>query len=194
MRGGGRHPKQSWSDTRLVQACLDGDGEAWTALLAKYKNLIYSIAIGYGASQADADDIFQTVCVEFFNGLPALRRVESLPAWLASVTRHRSFHWRRLASSRATREGTALEDAPPPRLTVVEDDVVERAQRDQRIREAIDRLPARCRRLVHLLFFEQPPRPYADIAGEMGLALGSIAMIRARCLKKLQSEIHEAGL
>lgn len=185
-------PHQSWSDTRLVEACLAGDSEAWSALLARYKNLIYSIPIGYGASQADADDIFQAVCLELLNGLPALRRVESLPAWVATVTRRRSFHWKRRTSVRLRREGEGLDDVHPGALATTDDDVLERAERDQRVRDAVRRLPARCRRLVQLLFFEQPARHYAAIARELGLALGSVAMIRARCLKKLQRSLEES--
>ena len=53
------HPHAGWSDERLVRACLDGDDDAWAALIDKYKRLIYSVPIKYGASPEDAADIFQ---------------------------------------------------------------------------------------------------------------------------------------
>ena len=47
-------PDVTWSDARLVRACLNGHEDAWTTLIAKYKNLIYSIPLKYGATPQDA--------------------------------------------------------------------------------------------------------------------------------------------
>jgi RNA polymerase sigma factor (sigma-70 family) len=186
-------PDRSWSDDRLVSACLAGDAQAWDALLAKYKNLIYSIPIKYGASRDDANDIFQAVCLDLVNELPRLRRAESLPAWIATVSRHRSFHWKRGRVKRAAREGTDLDSADPAFLASEDRDLLQSAQHEQGVRDAIDRLPERCREMVRMLFFEQPPRPYAEVAAALGLAQGSIGFIRGRCLQKLQKLLEDAG-
>ncbi|HWC19393.1 MAG TPA: hypothetical protein VG498_20440, partial [Terriglobales bacterium] len=49
------------SDSYLVAECLKGNEEAWLALVNKYKRLIYSVPIKYGASTEDAADILQSV-------------------------------------------------------------------------------------------------------------------------------------
>src|SRR4051812_9894655 len=49
----------SWSDERLVAECVNGNEEAWTALIEKYKNLIFSIPVKLGFSREDAGEIFQ---------------------------------------------------------------------------------------------------------------------------------------
>ena len=41
-------PSTEWSNTRIVAECLAGDDRAWSALLDRYKNLIYSIPLRYG--------------------------------------------------------------------------------------------------------------------------------------------------
>jgi len=38
----------SWSDERLVKECLNGNPDAWAAILEKYQKLIYSVPIKYG--------------------------------------------------------------------------------------------------------------------------------------------------
>src|SRR6266550_7214309 len=73
-----RGPQIAWSDQRLVRACLDGNEQAWSALIDKYKGLIYSIPIKYGASPEDAADVFQSVCLELFSQLPKLRKAAAL--------------------------------------------------------------------------------------------------------------------
>ena len=42
-------PGISWDDdTPLVKECLRGEEAAWSELVSKYKNLIFSIPIKYG--------------------------------------------------------------------------------------------------------------------------------------------------
>ena len=69
------------SDEQVIGRCLKGDQEAWSALIDKYKNLIYSIPIKLGMYQ-DAGDIFQSVCVDLLSELQRLREHRALPKWL----------------------------------------------------------------------------------------------------------------
>src|SRR5438445_12251877 len=85
-------PEPTWSDTRLVQKCLVGDDRAWSALIAKYKRLVYSIPVKYGAHPEDAADIFQAVWLELFGALPRVRDSAALRGWLVTVTTHLTFH------------------------------------------------------------------------------------------------------
>ena len=75
--------------------CLAGDERAWSALLDRYKNLIYSIPLRYGTPHQDAADIFQAVCLDLFNELPRLRDAEALQGWLTRVTANKCYHWKR---------------------------------------------------------------------------------------------------
>jgi RNA polymerase sigma factor (sigma-70 family) len=181
----------SCSDTHLVAECLRGNEQAWSALIDKYKRLIYSIPIKYGASPADAADIFQAVCLELFNGLRNLRKTESLKAWIVTITSHQCLRWkrqRRLETNLlgAEQEGSAASTPPAPEL-------LEEADKEQCLREAITQLPPRCREMIQLLFYEQPPLPYAEVARRLGLATGSIGFIRGRCLERLQKNLRQAG-
>ncbi len=87
--------------------CLAGDERAWSALLDRYKSLIYSIPLRYGAPPQDAADIFQAVCLDLFNELPRLRDAEALQGWLIRVTTHKCYHWKRRQSETGERSGRA---------------------------------------------------------------------------------------
>jgi RNA polymerase sigma factor (sigma-70 family) len=185
-------PNAAWHDSRLVRECLAGNDRAWAALIGKYKNLIYSIPLKYGASPEDAADIFQSVCLELFSELPRLRSTGALRSWLMTVASHASFHWKTKRRRHAEQELTEIEedqleanDAVPMLL--------EEVQRDQLVREAVAKLPPRCREIVRLLFFEDPPIAYRDLAKRLGLATGSIGFIRGRCLARLQRELERLG-
>jgi hypothetical protein len=63
---------------------------AWSALISKYKNPIFSIPIRYGFSEEDSADIFQAV--DLLAELPCLREPKALAGWLIQVTRNKCFH------------------------------------------------------------------------------------------------------
>jgi DNA-directed RNA polymerase specialized sigma24 family protein len=55
-------------------------------------------------------------------------------------------------------------------------------------------LAPKCRRLIDLLFFETPSRPYSEVASELGLAVGSIGFTRQKCIGQLRRRLNELGL
>jgi RNA polymerase sigma factor (sigma-70 family) len=181
------------ADAILVRACLDGNAEAWAAVMGKYKRLIYSIPIKFGAQPDDAAEIFQSVCADPVAELPRLRRHEALKPWLMRVTRHKTLHWK----TQVRRESLWAQAADASDALAMADGagakLLEDVQREQALREAIASLPPRCREMVRLLFYEQPPLPYNEVARRLGLATGSIGFIRGRCLKKLRARLKTAG-
>jgi RNA polymerase sigma factor (sigma-70 family) len=184
---------RGWSDARLVQACVDGDQIAWATLIERYKHLIYSVPFKYRAAPEDAADIFQAVCLELFTALPRLRKIDSLRSWLLTVAAHQCFHWKQRQRKRVDRE-QELEDADAVADAPLAPEVQAALERDQTVRDTVRQLPPRCQELVRLLFFEETPVAYKDVAARLGLATGSIGFIRGRCLKRLQRLLEDAGL
>lgn len=183
-------PSPQWDDADLIEQCLAGDPQAWEALLQKYKRLIYSVILRYRLPEEDAADLFQAVCIDLYQELQNLRNAGALRGWLARVAANRCFHHKRRLAQRQFEELTdssALEDAAAPQW-------LQDVESDQMVREAVGRLTPRCQELLRLLFFEDPPRPYDEVARSLGLATGSIGFIRGRCLKKLAAELEKAGL
>jgi len=86
----------SWTDERLVAECLNGTEQAWSALIDKYKNLIYSIPIKLGMHD-DAADIFQAVCLDLLSDLPKLREPRALPKWLIADLLSQCLQYKRKA-------------------------------------------------------------------------------------------------
>ena len=187
----GKKPPAVWSDTRLVKACLAGNDEAWSLLIDKYKALIFSIPVKYGLSQQEAADVFQATCTELLVRLPELREPRALPKWLMQVAHHESFRWKRHNQRMVSSDGDTdfPESATPP----IAENIVQQTQEEQMLREAMALLTPQCRRLVEMLFFETPSRPYAEVAAELGLAVGSIGFTRQKCLERLRRHLDELG-
>jgi RNA polymerase sigma factor (sigma-70 family) len=178
------------SDQQLVRDCLKGKATAWSDLIFRYKNLIFSIPIRYGFSEEDSADIFQAVCMDLLAELPSLREPKALAGWLIQVTRNKCFHRKREAQRHPTQD---IGEDEPMETGESADSLVSELQQDQLLREALSELTPRCRRLVQMLFFESPTRPYLQVAKDLKLAPGSIGFIRKRCLDKLRKRLEQMG-
>jgi RNA polymerase sigma factor (sigma-70 family) len=181
----------AWSDEDLVRECLRGNEQAWAAVVEKYKALVYSAPFRYRMSPQDAADIFQEVWLDLYSELPNLRRPGALRGWLISVSWHKCFQWKRRLSrfERAASDS----DPEPAGAEVPFPEWKVQMERQQMLRDAVAGLPERCQRMVHMLFFQEPPIPYSEVARQLGLAEGSIGFIRGRCLRKLRAALEETG-
>ena len=181
----------SRSDDYLVKECLKGNEAAWSSLVQKYKNLIFSIPIKYGFDADEADEIFQDVCLALLSELHRLRHAQALAGWLIQTTAHRCFHWKRQRGRYVTAESETTFSAF--RTGANQEALMHEAEKEQMIRTALSELPSRCNELVQMLFFEEPSVPYEQIAQKLALAKGSIGFIRMRCLERLRQILEKKG-
>lgn len=186
-----KKPPAAWNDTRLVKECLDGKEQAWSLLIDKYKALIYSIPVKYGLAPQEAADVFQATCTELLVRLPELREPRALPKWLMQVAHHESYRSKRQNQRMVSSD--ADPDLPEPAIPAMAESMVKQTQEEQILREAMAMLTPQCRRLVELLFYEVPARPYAQVARELGLAVGSIGFTRQRCIELLRRKLKDLG-
>jgi RNA polymerase sigma factor (sigma-70 family) len=182
------------SDRDLVRGCLQNREEDWNFLVDKYKNLIFSIPLRYGFSREEAADIFQAVCLELIQELPKLRDAKALPKWLMQVTAHKCFHHKRESERVKSPEdqpgnGSVIEPSVPAAGEIN----VRELEQEQMLREALSGLSPRCRELIQMLFYEEPKRPYLQVAASLGLATGSIGLLRQKCLDCLKKRLEDLG-
>ncbi len=174
-----------------MRECLQGNDHAWNAVVEKYTGLVYSAPEKYRMDPQDAADILQEVWVDLYSGLNSLRSGK-LAGWLISVASHKCYHWKRRRLRKPEQQQTSSVPEPAAREPLVPE-WMEQAEQAQALRDSIAQLPQRDQRLVQLLFFEDPPAPYADVARELGLAEGSIGFMRANCLRKLRAVLAQRG-
>lgn len=180
------------SDRDLVQGCLKGRDEDWNLLIDRYKNLIFSIPIRYGLAREEAADIFQAVCLELIQELAKVKDPKALPKWLMQVTAHKCFHWKRQRARMVSQDGE--ESSVPEASVQAEAELnLREVEEEQMLREARAGLPPRCQELIRMLFFEEPSRPYQQVAASLGLAAGSIGLLRQKCLDRLRDRLGALG-
>lgn len=75
-----------------------------------------------------------------------------------------------------------------------DEDEVSRLERQHLVRQSLDQLDERCRKLLRALFFDSESKSYEQIAADLGMKIGSIGPTRARCFKGLEKILVKAGL
>ena len=185
-------PAQDEEDASLVQRCLRGDGAAWAALVQRYQRLVYAIVRRVGLDEHAAADVFQTVFERLFQQLPRIADPSRLQAWIVTTTKREALLQRQrgqrtVSMTRADEsheegsEWDMADEAP-----IAEEALAELQQLNQ-LRTALDRLDARCRDLLLLLFRDEDDKlSYDEVARRMSTTVGSIGPTRSRCLDKLR--------
>jgi RNA polymerase sigma factor (sigma-70 family) len=179
--------------TDLIASARTGDERAWAALVERYASLVWSICRQHGLSDADAEDVGQNVWLQLVRQLDQIREPAALPGWLVTTTRRTCARLRRTGEGRLSR-GRCLdaELLPDAEGEAVERDLLA-AERHAALREAFADLPISHQRLITMLIAD-PPVPYAEISARLGIAVGSIGPIRARCLDRLRRHPAIAAL
>lgn len=184
---------ESLSDAELVLRCRSGSEAAWGVLVRRFQRLVYTVPRRAGLPEAQAADVFQTVFARLVEHLDRLADPSRVQAWLVTTAKRESL--RLLEQSRRVVDlapaGSDGDDGTDPidRLasdTPLPESVLSDLQQQDRLRRAVELLDERTRRFVELLFLQDEPLPYSEIAARLGIAEGSIGPTRARCLAKLR--------
>jgi len=178
-------------DPELISLCLSGDPQAWEAMILRYKRLIYSIPVRLGFSTADASDVFQTVCVKLIEHLSQLKDETKVSAWLITTTTRQCYQTR-FQKQRESSMDEDFEEPVDPKEGLEEMHIV--TQRQQTLRETVQQLPDRCRKLIELLYFDVKDPSYEEISQKMEMPVPSIGPTRARCLEKLEKLLRRRGV
>ena len=172
-------------DSELVTRCLDGDQDAWTALVQRYSAYVFTILTnGFGLDPANAQDVFQEVFTRTFRRLDTLKDPSALKPWIAQLARRAA-----IDRIRATRPEVDID-------SVVErgefDPDLERIEHAMAVHRALDELPEMYRDVVARFFIHDDS--YAAIAEDLGLPHGTIASRISRGLAMLRTALSEPAL
>ncbi|GAA3810307.1 RNA polymerase sigma factor [Amycolatopsis tucumanensis] len=168
----------------LLARAWRGDQGAWSALVRGLSVVVLRVARAHRLGDADAFDVCQNTWVSLAQ-LRELREPARLPAWLATTARRQAL---RVLESR--RREIPAECDRPDELTPERQ--VLASERDALLHRAVAQLPAAQRRLVELLM-QDPPATHAEIAAELGIAIGSVGPTRRRALDRLRRYLEAHG-
>jgi RNA polymerase sigma factor (sigma-70 family) len=168
----------------LVLRARSGDAQAWSGLVGRFGNLVWSVVRSAGLSTEEAADVTQTTWLRFCEHLDKLKDPARAGSWLATTARREAIRVSRLGRRQVVADPWAWLDRVEAQSEDPDYKLVAR-ERDITVQYALAVLPERCRALL-LAAVEDPPVPYENLAQQLGLAVGSIGPTRRRCLEQLR--------
>jgi RNA polymerase sigma factor (sigma-70 family) len=169
--------------TALVAAAGRGDPQAWAAVRERYGARVRAVARRHRLTAHDIEDVAQNTWLRLFQNISSIREPKALGAWLETTARRESLRLIESAQCEFPTEHRELPDPPAPAVPAR----VLLDERREALCAALGKLPERHAALMRMLIAEPAPS-YSEVASQLGMPVGSIGPIRARCLERLRRD------
>lgn len=178
---GSRENLRPLTDEQLLAAHLQGDRQAFSALVVRYQRDLYHFLLRFLGNSAAADDVFQEAFIQVFQSASTFEAGRTFRPWLFTIAANKARDYLRTkarkqaVSLQATIDNSkdgnqyldlmgTVEESPTAHL--------EQEELQHRVNAAIQRMPEHLREVIVLAYFNQVP--YKQIAEILKVPLGTV--------------------
>ncbi len=169
-------------DADLLQQYLDGDQDAFGALIRRYERELFSFLVRFTGNRAMAEDVFQETFLQLHISARAFDMTRRLKPWLFTIAANKARDAMRSRSRRRAMPldagvagddsgATAYIDLMPGNIPAPDESLLNFEIR-QAVQEIVLRMPEDLRTVLLLSYFHQ--FPYKEIAEILNLPLGTV--------------------
>ena len=171
----------------LLERLCAGDEASFERIFRKFYPILCGFAHSYVHSEADAEEIVQSVFLTIWSKRAELQINSSLKSYLFSAVRNQALN----RSARARLEQRWYEQAERAAGDSIAEpvDIVEQTRVATRVREAIDQLPTGCRRVLLLRW--EGELSLAEIADALAISIKGVENQLTRARKALKTKLSD---
>lgn len=163
---------QKLIDGAVIEACQQGDRDAFQLLFETYKDKVFSIAVySIGGDRALADDVTQQIFLKLFTAIRQFRGDSEFTTWLYRLVVNACLDERRRRKRWLPWGETVATNNPSERKP--QEQQFDRREVSEAVREAIAELKPKFRLPILLKYIEG--LSYDEIATVMGCSKGTVA-------------------
>lgn len=171
----------------VLRALNEKDQRAYTELMGRYKDSVYFMLLKMVNNSDDAEDLTIETFSKAFKRLDQYTPQFAFSTWLFKIASNHSIDFIRKKRIKAVSidQGFSNEDGESYVIPVKEDSLdpeesMQKDERVQRMRDVVEKLKPRYKRLVELRYFEE--KSYEEISEILELPLGTVKaqLFRAR--------------
>lgn len=181
------------SDPELVELARRGDDAAFGTLVDRHRTAVFRAALAALGTREDAEEVAQEAFVAAFRHLKDFREDASFKTWLLSIAWRKALTRRRSVKTMLRRFVQPSEDAEwqaPDTGRTQEQAVLDKELRGH-IRREISRLSPKLRDA--LLLASAGEHSYSDIAGVLGIPVGTLKWRVNEARRRLRGRLAEVG-
>lgn len=169
----------------VLEACQQGDRDAFRALYDAYKDSVYSIALHFSGNATTARDITQEVFLRLYRNIQNFRRDASFDTWLFRIVSNACSDERRARNRFVPLGPEILLRAPAPGPS--QEQRLWQAERTAAVRAAVASLKPKWMMPVLLRYLQG--LSYDQIAEVMGCSKGAVSSRLNRAHKMLARKL-----
>jgi RNA polymerase sigma-70 factor (ECF subfamily) len=176
-------------EKELIRLSQEGNGEAFEALVERYKAKVFNLAHSWTQDRAAADDLAQEVFIKAYFSLPKFKSKSEFGTWLYRIAvNHIKDYFRK---TKIRHKDISLEEVGEKALTVENGSRGEEEQARERkkalVQAALQRLPEKYRIILTLRDIQG--LSYEEISGILRLSPGTVDSRLFRARKKLRDKL-----
>lgn len=171
------------NDNIIIHKVIAGDTNAFSALVDRYKNLVFTLALRMLKNREEAEEVSQDAFVKVYKSLTKFKGDSKFSTWIYKVTYNTCLD--RLKKNKRQQNTVAIDEFTEHHIKTLDNalETMEREERKRAIKNCLELLPSEDSFLLTLYYFEE--QSLEDIAKITGLSANNIKVKLFRSRKKL---------
>ncbi len=174
---------KQYTDQHYIQKTLDGEIRAFSVLIERYQDFVYTVVVRILKVREEAEEIAQDAFLKAYESLPGYRGESKFSTWLYSIAYRKALD--RLRKNNRMKPVELIEEITEGGIETIENALsyLEQAERNKTIERCIGELPEQDAAIIMFYYFEE--LSVKEIAEITELSADNIKIKLHRSRKKL---------
>jgi RNA polymerase sigma-70 factor (ECF subfamily) len=177
------------TDQHYIQKTLQGDTNAFSILIDRYQNLVYTVVLRVVKVKEEAEEVAQDTFLKAFESLEGYRGESKFSTWIYSIAYRKALD--RVRKNSRMKPVELVEDITEKNVETIDNALhfLEQKERNDTIRRCIAELPEKEAAIITLYYFED--QSVREISAITNLTEDNIKVKLYRSRKKLFSLLKQ---
>jgi RNA polymerase sigma-70 factor (ECF subfamily) len=177
------------NDQIYIDKILEGDANAFSVLVDRYKDLVFTLALRMMKHREEAEEVAQDTFIKVFGSLKKFKGDSKFSTWIYRVAYNTCLD--RLKKNKRKQNTVTIDEYTEHQVKTIDNafDKLANEERQEAIRHCLERLPADDNFLMTLFYFEE--LSLEEIAKVVNLKPNNVKVKLYRARKKLATILKE---
>lgn len=177
------------NDQILINQIIEGDTNAFTVLVNRYKDLVFTLALRMLKNREEAEEVSQDTFIKTYKSLHKFKGDSKFSTWIYKVAYNSCLD--RIKKNKKYQNDVEINEFTEHQVKTMDNafDVLVEEERNQLIQDCLHLLPSDDSFLLTLYYFEE--QTLDEIANVVGLTANNVKVKLFRSRKKLTAILKE---
>lgn len=177
------------NDQIIINQILVGDTNAFTTLVNRYKDLVFTLALRMLKNREEAEEVSQDTFIKVYNSLDKFKGDSKFSTWIYKVAYNSCLD--QIKKNKKHQNNVEINEFTQHQIKTMDNafDTLVEEERNQLIQDCLNLLPSEDSFLLTLYYFEE--QSLDEIANVVGLTANNVKVKLFRSRKKLATILKE---